>query len=55
MSSGRVIARVLGSTSTNTSTSTVITAVARATPSAPGTTRVMNSVASAEVRMLMTL
>ncbi len=54
-SSGRVMAKVLGSTSTNTSTSAVITAVAITTPQAPGTTLPMNSVARAELRMLIRL
>ena len=44
-SSARTMANVLGSTSTNTTTSTVMTPVAMATPQAPGTSRVMNSVA----------
>ena len=54
-SSERRIARVLGRTSANTSTSTVITPVAIATPSAPGMARVSTSVARAEARMLIRL
>ena len=49
------MARVLGSTSANTSTSAVITAVAAATPQAPGIARVITWVASAEARMLIRL
>ncbi len=54
-SSARTIARVFGNTSTNTTTSTVMMPVARATPQPPGTSLVMNSVAREELRMLMTL
>ncbi len=55
VSSGRVIAKVLGSTSTNTSTRTVITPVEMTTPSQPGNTLVINSVARDEDRMLIRL
>ena len=46
---------VSGTLEKSTATSTVITAVARATPQAPGIDLVMNTVARAEVRMLMAL
>ncbi len=54
-SSAWTMAKVLGRTSTNTTTSTVIIAVARATPQAPGTSLVMKAVARAELRMLIRL
>ena len=49
------MARVLGSTSAKTRTSTVMTAVATATPHGPGITVVSTWVARAEARMLIRL
>jgi hypothetical protein len=49
------MARVLGSTSANTSTSTVMVAVAAATPHGPGMAAVSTWVARAEARMLTRL
>ena len=54
-SSARLMAMVLGRTSANTRTRTVITAVATAMPRAPGIDLAMNSVVRAEVRMLIRL
>jgi hypothetical protein len=54
-SSERTMATVLGSTSANTRTSTVMAAVATATPQGPGIRVVSTWVARAEARMLIRL